>query len=70
MTIPFSPEDDALGRAKYEAFYEATRAWQPYPLDWEKQAATVKQGWITAAKKVRNVAASSSGPAEFGPSST
>lgn len=45
-------DDEDLGRACYEAFCEETKAWQPYPADWEKQAAVVKQGWIAAAKAV------------------
>lgn len=53
QSASFTEEDEALGRANYEAFCEATRAWQPYPSDWEKQAAVVKRGWITAAKKVK-----------------
>ena len=48
----FTAEDEALGRLNYEAFYEATRAWQPYPSDWEHQAASVKRGWILGAKGV------------------
>lgn len=55
MTSQFSQEDEALGRANYEAFYEATRAWQPYPSDWKKQAEVVKQGWIAGAKKATEI---------------
>ena len=51
----FSEEDQALGRANYEAFHKATEAWQPYPADWEKQAPSVKAGWIAAAKKVKSL---------------
>ena len=47
-------QKEALGRANYEEFCEAMREWLPFPPDWEKQAAAVKQGWIAGAIKVRN----------------
>jgi hypothetical protein len=47
-------QKEALGRANYEAFCETMREWLPFPADWEKQAAAVKQGWIAAAVAVRD----------------
>jgi hypothetical protein len=53
--MTFTPEDEALGRTNYEAFCEATKAWQPYPANWDAQAVSVKQGWIAGAKAAREI---------------
>jgi hypothetical protein len=51
--LPVASFDETAGRAAYEAFTEAVKAWNPYPPDWRGQAEAVKQGWIAAAKAVR-----------------
>jgi hypothetical protein len=54
---PWTANEEAAGRANYEAFSKTTEAWMPYPADWDGQAAVVKQAWINGAKAARKVSA-------------
>jgi hypothetical protein len=53
---PWTVREEAAGRANYEAFCETTKAWMPYPSDWDGQAAVVKQAWINGAKAAQKLA--------------
>jgi hypothetical protein len=52
LLVP-SREEEAAGRAAYEAFNEEMKPWLPYPANWPDQAVAVKRGWIAAAKAAR-----------------
>lgn len=53
--ISFSTQqDEAAGRANYEAFSAAMREWlPPAPLSWDSLSPYVKQGWIAGAIAAR-----------------